>query len=274
MEFNVDPYYDDFKQNALDNNYLRILFKPGQAVQARELTQIQSILQNQIKQFGDHIFQNGSPVIGGNMSLDNKVKYLKLQTTYNNQDVNIDDFAGNIVRSSDGTVQAKVLTTYYPNLGTPTLLVKYITGNEFSDGSVLTIATTTTQAQLISSGSSGLASICSINEGVFYVDGFFIKVQDQTTPVNPYGVSGNVKVGLQISDDIVDYLVDTTLLDPAQESFNYQAPGADRYQFNLTLSTRPIDTVQIYLRETHPYFFHCHRGFLHREIYLAIHRSR
>jgi len=243
MEFNVDPYYDDFKQNALDNNYLRILFKPGQAVQARELTQIQSILQNQIKQFGDHIFQNGSPVIGGNMSLDNKVKYLKLQTTYNNQDVNIDDFAGNIVRSSDGTVQAKVLTTYYPNLGIPTLLVKYITGNEVSDGSVLTIATTTTQAQLISSGSSGLASICSINEGVFYVDGFFIKVQDQTTPVNPYGVSGNVKVGLQISDDIVDYLVDTTLLDPAQESFNYQAPGADRYQFNLTLSTRPIDTV-------------------------------
>ena len=242
-EFNVDPYYDDFKQNALDNNYLRILFKPGQAVQARELTQIQSILQNQIKQFGDHIFQNGSPVIGGNMSLDNKVKYLKLETTYNNQDINIDDFDGNIVRSTDGTVQAKVLTTYYPTSGIPTLLVKYITGNEFADGAILTIATTTTQAQLIASGSSGLASICSINEGVFYVDGFFIKVQDQTTTVNPYGVSANVKVGLQISDDIVDYLVDTTLLDPAQGSFNYQAPGADRYQFNLTLSTRPLDTV-------------------------------
>ena len=243
MEFNVDPYYDDFKQNALDNNYLRILFKPGQAVQARELTQIQSILQNQIKQFGDHIFQNGSPVIGGNMSLDNKVKYLKLEATYNNQDVNIDDFSGSVVRSSDGTVQAKVLTTYYPTGGTPTLLVKYITGNEFTDGSVITIATTTTQAQLIGSGSSGLGSICSINEGVFYVDGFFIKVQDQTTPVNPYGVTANVKVGLQISDDIVDYFVDSTLLDPAQGSFNYQAPGADRYQFNLTLSTRPLDTV-------------------------------
>ena len=49
MEFNVDPYYDDFGQNGLDNNYLRILFKPGYAVQARELTQIQSILQNQIR---------------------------------------------------------------------------------------------------------------------------------------------------------------------------------------------------------------------------------
>jgi len=242
-EFNVDPYYDDFKQNALDNNYLRILFKPGYAVQARELTQIQSILQNQIRQFGDHIFQNGSPVIGGNMSLDNKVKYLKLETTYNNTDVNVDDFVGKVIRSTDGTTQAKVLTTYYPTGATPTLIVKYITGNEFGDGSVITIATTTTQAQLIGSGSSGLATICSINEGVFYVDGFFIKVLDQTTPVNPYGTSANVKVGLQISEEIVDSIVDTTLLDPAQGSFNYQAPGADRYQFNLVLSTRPLDTV-------------------------------
>jgi hypothetical protein len=242
-EFNVDPYYDDFKQNALDNNYLRILFKPGYAVQARELTQIQSILQNQIRQFGDHIFQNGSPVIGGNMTLDNKVKYLKLEATYSNQDVNIDDFSGKVIRNSNGTTQAKVLTTYYPTGATPTVIVKYLTGTEFADGDIITIATTTIQAQLIASGSSGLATICSINEGVFYVDGFFIKVLDQTTPVNPYGTSANVKVGLQISDDIVDSVVDTTLLDPAQGSFNYQAPGADRYQFNLTLSTRPLDSI-------------------------------
>lgn len=243
MEFNVDPYYDDFQQNAANNNYLRVLFKPGYAVQARELTQIQSILQNQIKQFGNHIFQNGSPVIGGNMTLDNKVKYLKLETSYNNYDVNVEDFLGKVIRSTNGRVQAKVLTTYYPTGATPTLLVKYLTGTEFADGDVITIATTTIQAQLVPSGSSGLATICSINEGVFYVDGFFIKVLDQTTPVNPYGVSANVKIGLQISDDIIDSVVDSTLLDPAQGSFNYQAPGADRYQFNLTLSTRPLDTV-------------------------------
>lgn len=243
MEFNIDPYYDDFKANALDNNYVRVLFKPGYAVQARELTQIQSILQNQIKQFGNHIFQNGSPVIGGNMTFDNKVKYLKLETTYNNYDVNVDDFIGKVIRSSNGKTQAKVLTTYYPTGGTPTLLVKYLTGAEFSDGSVITIATTTTQAKLVSTNSTGLATVCSINEGVFYVDGFFVKVLDQTTSVNPYGTTANVKVGLQITEDIVDSVVDTTLLDPAQGSFNYQAPGADRYQFNLTLSTRPLDTI-------------------------------
>ena len=72
MDFNAEPYWDDFEatNGALEKNYMRILFRPGFAVQARELTQIQSILQNQIKQFGDHIFQDGSPVIGGHFGVD------------------------------------------------------------------------------------------------------------------------------------------------------------------------------------------------------------
>ena len=45
-DLNVAPYYDDFNE---DNNYLRTLFRPGYAVQARELTQLQSALQNQIE---------------------------------------------------------------------------------------------------------------------------------------------------------------------------------------------------------------------------------
>ena len=51
---NISPYYDDFDEN---NNFYRVLFKPGFPVQSRELTTIQSILQNQIKNFGSHIFK-------------------------------------------------------------------------------------------------------------------------------------------------------------------------------------------------------------------------
>ena len=58
---NVDPYYDDFDESK---NFHRILFRPGFSVQARELTQLQSILQNQIDRFGAHIFKEGSPVRG------------------------------------------------------------------------------------------------------------------------------------------------------------------------------------------------------------------
>ena len=50
---NVSPYYDDFDK---DDNFNRVLFRPGFAVQARELTSLQSILQDQIESQGSHIF--------------------------------------------------------------------------------------------------------------------------------------------------------------------------------------------------------------------------
>ena len=59
------PYYDDYDESK---NYHRILFRPGYAVQARELTQIQSSLQNQIAKHGDHIFEEGAMVIPGQIS--------------------------------------------------------------------------------------------------------------------------------------------------------------------------------------------------------------
>ena len=243
MQFNINPYNDDFEQNALDNNYMRIMFKPGRALQTRELTQIQSILQNQIKQFGDHVFQDGSPVIGGNLTLDNKTTFIKLLETFENTDIEVEEFNGTVIRNTSGTVQAKVLATHFPTDGIPTLMVRYITGNEFIDGDTITIAGTTTRAQLIASNSTGFGTIVSINEGVFYADGFFVQVGNQTTVVSAYSTSANVKIGLEINEEFIDSDIDATLLDPAQESFNYQAPGADRYQFSLILSTRPIDTV-------------------------------
>ena len=51
---NVSPYFDDFNP---DDNYYKVLFKPGAPVQARELTGLQSILQNQIAKFGQHFFK-------------------------------------------------------------------------------------------------------------------------------------------------------------------------------------------------------------------------
>ena len=38
---NVSPYYDDFNS---DDNFHKVLFRPGFAIQARELTTLQSIL--------------------------------------------------------------------------------------------------------------------------------------------------------------------------------------------------------------------------------------
>ena len=244
MEFNIEPYNDDFELNAKDNNYLKVLFKPGFSVQARELTQIQSILQNQVKALGDHIFQDGSPVIGGNLALDNKVTYVKLDETYNNEDIELEGFIGKIIlRDSDGLVQAKVLASYFPSGGVPTLMVKYLSGVDFADGDVFRIAGTATRAKCVDSSATGMGTIASINDGIFYVGGYFVTITPQTAVVSAYSQNANVKIGLEISDDIIDYTIDSTLLDPAQGSFNYQAPGADRYQFGLNLATRPLETA-------------------------------
>ena len=59
IDFNVSPYYDDFETNAKEK-YYRILFRPSVALQARELTQLQSTLQNQISQFANHTLKDGA----------------------------------------------------------------------------------------------------------------------------------------------------------------------------------------------------------------------
>ena len=73
--FNVSPYFDDFSEAK---NFHRILFRPAFAVQARELTQLQTILQNQIERFGEHMFKDGSMVIPGEIALNTKYEYVKL----------------------------------------------------------------------------------------------------------------------------------------------------------------------------------------------------
>jgi hypothetical protein len=246
MEFNLNPYYDDFEatNGPQDNNYMRILFKPGYAVQARELTQIQSIIQNQIKQFGDHIFKDGSPVIGGHLSLDVKVKSIKLQTQYALEDINVSDYNGKLILSDTNVDKKAYVIAVDDTQEYPTLLVRYLSGSEFSDSETIKVASsTTTKATLIASGASTTGSAVSIDDGVFYVNGYFVKVAPQTIVLDPYSTTPTFRVGLAISDGVVTASDDSMLLDPAQASFNYQAPGADRYQFDLVLSHRTLDST-------------------------------
>ena len=74
-DFNVSPYYDDYSE---DKNFHKVLFKPAVAVQARELTQLQSILQNQVERFGENILVEGSIIKGGNFVESTSLAYVKI----------------------------------------------------------------------------------------------------------------------------------------------------------------------------------------------------
>jgi hypothetical protein len=74
LNFNTSPYFDDFDPAK---NFHRILFKPGNAVQAWELTQTQSIFQDQITKFADHIFKQNSAVTGGQITTNLNWSYFR-----------------------------------------------------------------------------------------------------------------------------------------------------------------------------------------------------
>ena len=85
-DLNINPSYDDFDSGK---NFYKVLFKPGFPVQARELTTLQSILQNQIKTFGSHMFKEGSMVIPGNIAYDGNFNSVKLNSSNFGVDISL-----------------------------------------------------------------------------------------------------------------------------------------------------------------------------------------
>ena len=256
LNFNVAPWYDDFDASK---NYHRILFKPGFAVQARELTQAQTILQDQITKFADNIFKQNSPVTGGQVTTNLRCNYIKLQSSYQGTSIDLDLFDGQLIQDTTGLITARVLGVV-PGTGEvgvgdpPTLVVAYNSGNQFAANSLLKISLTNTFAQVSTEADAiGDSSVASIDQGVFYISssykntegitvsyGSFVQVNPQTTVLSKYSNSPNARVGLNITETVYDYINDTSLLDPAVGASNYQAPGADRYVIKLTLESRPL----------------------------------
>lgn len=249
LNFNVDPYYDDFDA---EKNYHRILFKPGYAVQARELTQSQTILQNQITSFADSIFAQNTPISGGKVTVNQNVYYLKLNTTDNSgATISAESFNNGVVYSADGSVVAKVVATVEATTTSiggagdpPTLIVSYISGNKFASGDTVYLTGSNLTATLITASvgnlATGLSSVASIAQGIFYVQGNFVVANVQTIVLSKYSSLPSLRIGLNATETIVDSIDDSSLLDPAFNATNYQAPGADRYKIGLELQTRPI----------------------------------
>jgi len=74
-QFNASPYFDDYSQ---EKDYYKVLFRPSVAIQTRELNQLQTILQNQIERFGNHVFKSGTIVSGVNFSYMPNYSYVKI----------------------------------------------------------------------------------------------------------------------------------------------------------------------------------------------------
>ena len=256
---NVDPYYDDFDETK---NFHRILFRPGAAVQARELTQIQTIAQNQIARFGAGIYQEGSLVTGCQQSLDTRVVAVKLRDKYGANTITVANFQDKIVKGNTSGVLATVVKVNDGSqangygLGFKTLFIKYLSGNtttgfsSFANNEILCVVTnpnnssfkanTITAALSNNLGSTSLSSAYNVGSGVVFAKSHFIRVPEQSIILDKYGISPNARVGFTITEQIVTSLDDDTLLDPANGSYNYSAPGANRLKLSAVLTKKSL----------------------------------
>lgn len=242
--YNSAPYFDDFDQSK---NFHQIMFKPGYAVQARELTQLQTILRDQIAKFGNHVFRHGSVVIPGNAFADLETPYVKIQPTFNSIPVSVTVFENQTVIGVTTGIKALVKKAV-PATETDaiTFYLSYITGgaetsNTFLAGEELYVESNVSiRATAATSDHVGLGALAFVNRGVFYIRGTFVYVNAQSTVLSKYTTTPSCHVLLKITETLVDEIDDSTLLDPAQGSYNYAAPGAARVKMTLTWTTLPL----------------------------------
>lgn len=240
----VFPYHDDFNE---DKNFHRIMFRPGYGVQARELTQLQTILQNQIERFGNHVFKNGSPVIGGDVWLqDTYSSGINLSASYANTDIDITQFEKKVLvlPNDNSTIQFRVRSVADASDTTPPMLFgDYLTVDHFKNGQTIKVLDENVFANTASANCESSCRFAHLRDSIFYFNGYFIKAPEQSTPFAKFNdFRPNAKIGIEFADEIITEDSDSSLLDPALEAFNYQAPGAARYKIELNLATRTLDT--------------------------------
>jgi len=242
--YNQPPYYDDFDESK---GFMRILFRPGHAVQARELTQMQTAIQAQIDRFGQHFFKEGSRVMGGLPTVDTKYEYVKLS----DDNSNYANFNGKLIRGTDSGVEAIVVDYAPPSSGEPpTLFVRYTktgtngSAQKFEPSEPITSpesapvynATVASPLDCV-----GLGTKVFVDEGVYFVSGNFVFTPAQSIIVSKYSATPSARIAFQVTETVITSAEDPSLNDNATGSPNASAPGSHRYAISLDLILQDDD---------------------------------
>ncbi len=338
VDFNTSPYFDDYDE---DKKFVRVLYRPGRAVQARELTQSQTYQQAQIRRFADYFFKQGAIIDGCEQNLDLALNYVKIQSTYNSNNVIVDNFKNQIIYGANTGIKAycglvsdlegtdpKTLFINYQTNGSVLLTVNnapstLAPGNTltFSTGNTATIEatfidpiagtnkilvtgligeptlTTATTIDIVGATvpinvtgisdkrantifdngetlfnsntdirvyANALAinatrfivdqgletetiydkgSKLTVSEGVIYLSDHFVKHDTQTIILDKYTNEPSYKIGIVSNKSFIDLFEDPSLVDNAQGTPNFQAPGADRFKIDTVLIKTALDEI-------------------------------
>lgn len=237
-------YRDDYADSA---GFHKILFNNGRAVQARELTQLQTIIQSEITRFGNNIFVEGAAVNPGKPTVTN-YQFVKLDTSSNTLPTDTSTLIDVVFTGQTSGIKAKIVEVVEAEGSDPaTLFVVYTDGKsdgsqtlfspaeDISNGSItLTVQTTNTSVN----PAIGQGLLAGVPGGDFYATGRFVYAPKQTKILSKYSTDVEDDLGFQIFEEIVTANDDISLYDNSGDLPNTSSPGADRYKIRLVLDIR------------------------------------
>lgn len=267
LNLNSSPYYDDFDGNK---NYNRVLFKPGVAVQARELTQLQTVLSDQLSQLGSFSLKEGAIISGCEQKIENFAFIKITDEDFNGNPVANSDLASYdnaiLVGSTTG-LRARIIThktgqiTVGNTIDTKAFYIVYVDENSqnadlttsqykrFQQGETLTIESSNSSIKgktfvthNTPSGTfgkrdfyAGVAPHLTMSPGIIYALGTFIRTKNLSVFIDSFSPATDKKIGFLVGQTIKQASSDNTLYDNARGTFNEGAPGADRLEHTVSL---------------------------------------
>ncbi|CAB4141339.1 Domain of unknown function DUF4815 [uncultured Caudovirales phage] len=255
---NQAPYFDDFTEGK---KFYQILFRPGRAVQARELNQLQTLLKSQLERLGKYTFKDGSVVLNNNstknpVNYSNNIPFIKIPVdNFSDTEDKIKLYwLGKVIKNSSG-LRAKIkgykttdslnqVRFYLEYLNADTTngtSTSFSKNQSISTEEVASITTTIVNDEY----AIGLSSAVTVDESIYFYNGRFVLVDSQTLFISPASQDINVNskwnnipsvsVGLDFVESIVTSSEDDDLLDNATGTPNIGAPGADRLRISANL---------------------------------------
>ena len=234
LNLNVSPYFDDFAESK---GFHKILFQPGVSVQARELTQLQTLLQKQIDRLGAHVLKDGSIVTGGAFDYEINVSHItvpgRLDKDWEESEIQGDvtgltAFVRHVEYDSERDIS--LVFVRYTNSGLTGALT-------FASGETCSVVGDPLRKFTLSmSDLPGSGSLFGIAEGVVFARGYLVVFPAQRIVVDENSSEATNTIGFHLIPSIVTAGEDPDLLDNAQGTTNYAAPGADRLAITAKLA--------------------------------------
>lgn len=258
-----DDYKDDFDEVK---GFHKVLFNSGRPIQARELTQLQTILQEQISKFASNIFLDGAAV-GASGADVQQAQYVILEqlpsgiTAESYRGVTLRGPASSetsgleffVVHAEEATDDGDFPTLYgiYKSANQSAIsndiqldLPTFEEENELQDVRVLGggigagSVTVRTQPGSSQTSSTGKGLLFGTASSTFYAQGHFVYADKQLITISKYTTIADVDVGFEVIQDIVSVDDDESLFDNQGLVPNLSSPGADRFRIRLNLTTR------------------------------------